>query len=252
RNTGLDAARGEIVAYIDDDAVADPHWLDYLVHTFGSTTHAAVGGPNIPPPGGAVADAVANAPGRPLHVLLTDTVAEHVPRCNLGCRRDALAAVGGFDPQFRAAGDDVDVCWKIQDAGWTIGFSPAAVVWHHRRASVRAYLRQQIGYGKAEALLERKWPEKYNAAGHATWSGRPAFGGGAEKRRAPRRWRVYYGVWGSGLFQRLYQPPLGTVDSLPLMPEWLLVALALGALSVVGLLWTPLLLLCLPLFVIAA
>jgi hypothetical protein len=165
-------------------------------------------------------------------------------------RREALEAVGGFDPQFRAAGDDVDVCWKIQAAGWTIGFSPAALVWHYRRASVRGYLRQQVGYGKAEALLERKWPEKYNAAGHAMWAGR-LYGTGAPAGLR-RRWRVYYGVWGSGLFQRLYQPPPGTIGSLPLMPEWLLVVLGLAGLSLLGLAWTPLLLVAVPLFVIAA
>src|SRR5207245_2021241 len=76
------------------------------------------------------------------------------------------------DPQFRVAGDDVDVCWQLQKRGWTLGFSPAAVVWHHRRDSVRAYWRQQRGYGRAEALLEAKWPEKYNSAGHLTWTGR--------------------------------------------------------------------------------
>ena len=49
---------------------------------------------------------------------------------------------------------------------------PAAVVWHHRRNSIGGYWRQQRGYGKAEALLERKWPEKHNTAGHIPWTGR--------------------------------------------------------------------------------
>jgi len=250
RNTGLAAARGEIVAYIDDDARPDPHWLDYLVQTFRTTSHAAVRGPNVPPPDGAVADAVAHAPGGPIHVLLTDTVAEHVPGCNMAFRRDALVAVGGFDPQFRAAGDDVDICWKIQQAGWTIGFNPAALVWHYRRGSIRAYLRQQVGYGKAEALLERKWPEKYNAAGHATWGGR-LYGNGVD-HGLRRRWHVYHGVWGSAPFQRLYQRRVGTVRSLPLMPEWILVVLALAALTLLGLVWTPLLVVSVPLLSAAA
>ncbi|MEJ7678557.1 MAG: glycosyltransferase family 2 protein [Segetibacter sp.] len=77
--------------------------------------------------------------------------------------------IGGFDPVYRAAGDDVDVCWRIQEAGYTIGFHPSALVWHHRRNSLEAYWKQQYGYGKAEALLESKWPEKYNGFGHLTW-----------------------------------------------------------------------------------
>jgi len=53
RNTGLRVATGEIVAYTDDDARPDPHWLTYLAAAFRRTPHAAIGGPNIPPPGDA-------------------------------------------------------------------------------------------------------------------------------------------------------------------------------------------------------
>src|SRR5919106_630592 len=75
RNEGLAAADGEIVAYIDDDAVPDPHWLRYLAATFVDSDHAGVGGPNVPPPDdGDVAACVANAPGGPVHVLLSDQV----------------------------------------------------------------------------------------------------------------------------------------------------------------------------------
>ncbi len=64
RNTGLAAATGDIVAYIDDDARPDPQWLTYLATTFLTTKHAGVGGPNIAPLGdGPIADCVANAPG---------------------------------------------------------------------------------------------------------------------------------------------------------------------------------------------
>jgi O-antigen biosynthesis protein len=62
RKTGLRAPTREIVAYIDDDAYSDPHWLRYLATTFLSTSHMAVGGPNLPPPGdGTIAEAVASA-----------------------------------------------------------------------------------------------------------------------------------------------------------------------------------------------
>src|SRR5438128_2631431 len=173
RNTGLAAATGEIVAYLDDDAYPDPHWLTYLAAAFLSTSHVGVGGPNIAPAGdGPIAECVARAPGGPVHVLVTDREAEHIPGCNMAFRTAYLEAVGGFDPRFRTAGDDVDVCWRLQDRGWTLGFHPAAVVWHHRRNSVRTYWRQQIGYGRAEAMLERKWPEKYNDVGHVRWTGR--------------------------------------------------------------------------------
>jgi len=105
--------------------------------------------------------AVAVSPGGPTHVLISDEVAEHIAGCNMAFRRDALMALGGFDPVYRAAGDDVDICWRFQDAGHAIGFSPAAIVWHFRRNTVRAYLKQQRGYGKAEALVYAKHPFRF-------------------------------------------------------------------------------------------
>jgi GT2 family glycosyltransferase len=250
RNTGMQAATGEIVAYIDDDARPDPHWLEYIASTFLGTNHVAVGGPNIAPEGdGLVAECVANAPGGPVHVLLSDSEAEHIPGCNMAFRRAALQEIGGFDPQYRVAGDDVDVCWRLRERGWTLGFSPAAVVWHHRRNAVRAYWRQQVGYGRAEAMLEREWPGKYNAAGHVTWIGR-IYGNGSTHGLGLGGGRIYGGTWGSAPFQPLYQPENGVLRSLPLMPEWFLVILALGAFSALGIAWPPLLL-ALPLLAIA-
>jgi GT2 family glycosyltransferase len=241
RNTGAEAATGEYIAYLDDDAWPDPHWLKHLVNTFQQGGFAAVGGPNIPPSDeSTVARCVAHSPGGPIHVLLDDVRAEHVPGCNLAVRRSDLDEIGGFDPRFRVAGDDVDLCWRLEERGLEIGFSPGAMVWHRRRDSVRGFLRQQRGYGRAEALLERKWPEKYNVAGHPTWAGRIYGYGGTLLLGG--RWRVYYGRWGQGLFQRLYEPPRGWAGALPLTPEWWLVLGALAALSVLAIAWTPLLL----------
>jgi O-antigen biosynthesis protein len=241
RNAGLAAATGEIVAYIDDDAYPDPHWLRYLAWRYLHSEFAAVGGPNIPPPGdGEVAECVANAPGGPVHVLVTDTVAEHIPGCNMSFRAERLRAVGGFDHGYRVAGDDVDACWRVQDAGGVIGFHPAAVVWHHRRNEIGTYWRQQQGYGKAEALLEQKWPERYNAMGHLRWTGR-LYGKGWTVALRRGAGSVYGGTWGTAAYQSLYDTGVGTLRSLPLMPEWFLLVAALAGLSVLGLAWRPLL-----------
>ncbi|MBA2627473.1 MAG: glycosyltransferase, partial [Gemmatimonadales bacterium] len=241
RNTGLRAATGEIVAYTDDDAFPGRHWLKYLAWTFATNDHVGVGGPNIAPgDDGLVADAVSKAPGGPIHVLLSDEEAEHIPGCNMAFRKQALEEIGGFDEQFRIAGDDVDLCWRLREAGGTIGFSPAAVVWHHRRTSVRAYWRQQRNYGRAEALLERKWPERYNGLGHVRWAGRIyGNGSGLAWSLKSRGGRIYQGVWGTAPFQSLYQPGAGLGSSLPLMPEWYLLIGALAAVAALGFAWTP-------------
>jgi GT2 family glycosyltransferase len=248
RNAGTAHATGEIVAFLDDDAYPDPDWLQYVAASLRANSHVGMGGPNIPPEDeGLVADCVAAAPGGPIHVLISDREAEHVPGCNMAFRKAALQEVGGFDERFRVAGDDVDVCWRLQEAGGTLGFSAGAVVMHRRRDSVGRYLRQQYGYGKAEALLERKWPSRYNRVGSSRWTGRiydsPAMGA-ATLRRA----MVRYGTWGSGLFQSVYEPAPGLFSGLLLAPEFLLLLAALGAVSALGVFWPPLLL-ALPLFV---
>lgn len=248
RNLGLHAGTGEIIAYLDDDARPEPDWLHRLAHTFNSRTYAAVGGPNIPPRGdGVVADCIAESPGGPIHVLVSDEVAEHIPGCNMAIRRDVLAEIDGFDPRFITAGDDVDICWRLQDVGHQIGFSASAVVWHYRRCSVGAYLKQQYGYGKAEGLLERKWPERYNRAGHLRWAGR-VYGRGASRDRPSRRAKVNYGRWGGRLFQSIYDPAQGSLGAALLaMPESYLVITALAGAAALGVLWPPLLLALVPL-----
>jgi GT2 family glycosyltransferase len=250
RNVGLSAARGEIVAYTDDDARPDPHWLAYLADTFASTSHGGVGGPNITPPDdGPVAQCIGNSPGNPTHVLLSGDEAEHIPGCNMAFRRVALEEIGGFDPCFRAAGDDVDLCWRLQRSGWTLGYSPGAMVWHHRRNSIRAYWRQQRSYGRAEAMLEMKWPEKYNAFGHAIWRGR-LYSHGLAQAQLFRRWRIYHGVWGSAPFQPILEATPNVLLALAAMPEWYVVVFALLGFSALGAIWSPLLL-ALPLLAIA-
>jgi glycosyltransferase involved in cell wall biosynthesis len=240
RNLGLKAATGQYVAYIDDDAYPDPHWLKYLSHSFLTTTHSGVGGPNLAPPdSGLVESCVDSSPGGPLHVLLTDDTAEHIPGCNMAFRREDLLAIGGFDVTYRVAGDDVDVCWRILQKGWTLGYHAAAVVWHRRRNSILGYLRQQRGYGKAEALLEAKWPEKYNGLGHVSWGGR-VYGNGVIHLLG-RRYRVYHGEWGSAPFQHLHDSPPHYLFCLCAMPEWWLVIGFLAVIGSLGLLWAPLL-----------
>ena len=221
RNRGLDAATGEIIAYIDDDARPDEHWLRFIAHALATSDHVGIGGPNIVPVDDPpLAQCVANSPGGPTHVLITDQLAEHIPGCNMAFRVDRLREVGGFDEQFRIAGDDVDVCWKLQARGWTLGFHPAAVVYHHRRTTLKAYWRQQLNYGRAEAMLEVKWPEKYNAIGHVGWRGR-LYGTGSWRGLGCFASRVYHGVWATAAFQPLCATE-SIVSVLPLLMARLL------------------------------
>jgi len=218
RNVGLEHATGEIVAYTDDDCFAEQDWLFHIVDVFRKGDYSAAGGSNLPPlDEGKVAQCVAAAPGAPNHVLLTPEEADHIPGCNMAFRTDVLREIGGFNPFFVTAGDDVDVCWRLHDRNYKIGFAPAAVVWHRRRSRIAAYLKQQRGYGEAEGRLELEHPDRFNSLGYATWRGV-----GAERREARLPLLgpvIYHGPFCSSGFQSLYERHIGLVAYLPEMIE---------------------------------
>jgi hypothetical protein len=134
-----------------------------------------------------------------------------------------------FDTQFDAAGDDVDFSWRMRDRGLELAYAPGAIAIHKRRATIRGYLRQQRGYGRAEGLLFRKYPRRsaaqdglYGSSGWlAAW-----FTAGP---------RVYYGAFGRGLFQTLYPgAALPLAAQLPLTWLWVDLSIAMivaGALN---------------------
>ncbi len=227
RNAGADEATGDILAFTDDDCEPDEDWLAGLAGAFANGWDAA-GGPNLPPwPADDAGAIVAAAPGAPSHVMLDDGEAEHLPGCNIAIRRAAYFDAGGFDPVFTTAGDDVNFCWRLREKGFRLGFAPTAFVWHHRRSSLRGYLRQQIGYGRAEALLIAKHPGRFTGTGDAKWEGFVYAGGPV---RAVEGAVIYHGPMGQAGYQgviRRMQPlrPLDPRFDRPLT-RWRLVFLS--------------------------
>jgi glycosyltransferase involved in cell wall biosynthesis len=219
RNAGIAAATGEIVAFTDSDCRVDEDWLYYLVGDLLKTDACAIGGHNFPPAEDDwVAHCVAVSPGGPAHVMLDDRYAEHIPGCNMAFWKWALEEIGGFDPRFRCAGDDVDVCWRLLQRGRKIAFSHAGFVWHYRRNSLPAYLKQQRGYGVAEAMLRHKHPEYFNSLGGMRWRGQ--IYNPSKLAGLFGRFVVYHGMFGSGLFQTLYTPEPGGLVAVPTSLEW--------------------------------
>jgi hypothetical protein len=143
-------------------------------------------------------------------------------------RRETLLGLGGFDPQFRQAGDDVDVCWRLLDADLTIGYAAGAMVWHHRRATVRAYARQQKGYGRSEAMVHFKHPQRCGL-GRSRWHGIIYGDGAVGLPLLPET--IYHGRFGTGLFQTIYRHNRYGMWSILMSLEWHLAAFFLLLLS---------------------
>lgn len=201
RNTGAQQATGEILVYTDDDCLPDHEWLVRLDRAFANPAIAAAGGPNLPPHARSAEEAIVNAaPGAPSHVLIDDTRAEHLPGCNFAVRRDVFYEIGGFNPAFRTAGDDVDFCWRLLDAKHELAFVPGAFVWHHRRATIFGFFKQQIGYGLAERLLIQHHPHRFSNRGEALWHGCVYSGGPI---RLNEDSIIYHGPMGQAGYQSI-------------------------------------------------
>jgi glycosyltransferase involved in cell wall biosynthesis len=202
RNAGFRAAENDLIAYLDADAYPINEWPYLLALGMDRDDVGGCGGPNIPPREDPVgAQAVAHAAGGPTHVLISDDRAEHIPGCNMAFWRQVLEEVDGFDPVYDAAGDDVDFCWRVIQRGWQIGYHPAAMVWHHRRAGFGAYARQQRGYGRAEALVQARHPDRFTSAGTARWRG-SIYNAFVPTILNPR---IYRGEFGAAAYQSVYR-----------------------------------------------
>ena len=142
RNLGVRSARGEVVAFCDDDAVPQPEWLEHLVAPFRDARVGGSGGrvddARHAPPTVAFQNGIVRLSGRQVRVR-AEPGDYNNPRgpwsnCVCGCscafRRAALDAIGGFDEFIEFAYDEVDVCLRLIRAGYAIAHAPRAVVLH--------------------------------------------------------------------------------------------------------------------------
>ena len=156
RNTGAQAAEGEWLAFCDADDVAAPTWLDALHrvrHDFdlvaGSIEVGRLNPPEIVLARG-TSQVEAELPVGPCRFL------PYALSCNLFVRRSTFASLGGFEEDL-PYDEDVDLSWRAQLAGLTLGMAPDATVHYRYRTSVRAVFRQMLNYGEVEALLYRRY-----------------------------------------------------------------------------------------------
>ena len=178
RNTGWRASSAPIVAFLDDDCVPRPGWLaDYLV-AFEDATVGGVGGTIEPLVDGFVADFI-TADGLVDHGRPpggdADADPTYLVTANAAFRRAALEAADGFEEGYRldrpgrtgriVAGEDVDLCWRIVEAGWTLKRSPGATVAHDHRVALDDLMRTYFRHGRARRELGRRHRGRGASAG---------------------------------------------------------------------------------------
>jgi len=176
RNAGLAATTAPLVAFVDSDCVPEPGWLGPLLAHFADPAVAAVA-PRI---GGRRATG-----GRPFERYESVRAPEdrgpveglvrprgriaYVPTAALLVRRDALVAVGGFDEALRF-GEDVDLVWRLVDAGWTVRYEPASRVRHDHRRTLGPLLARRLAYGTSAAPLARRHAHRVAPLQVSAWS----------------------------------------------------------------------------------
>jgi len=171
RNTGLAAVKGEIIAYIDDDAVADPEWLHYLLRPFEDPKVTATGGQTFAYKTEYLAERYLSATGYgnpaplafgtsknplwrffiylkdmfvPISIATEPTEVQAVFGLNCAFHISALRTIGGFDERMAFA-EDSEISTRLREQGARIIFEPQAII-HHRHREGVAYLIRQTYY----------------------------------------------------------------------------------------------------------
>jgi glycosyltransferase involved in cell wall biosynthesis len=168
RDHGALIAKGKILAFIDDDASPNAHWLEKIVPHFNNKNIVGIGGPGVTPPdvtwqeaasGWVSASPIGAGPYTYRFLPGIKQFVDDYPSMNLSVRKEDFEMVGGYDSNFWP-GEDTKLCLDlIQKTGKKIIYDPNVVVYHHRRPLWRGHLKQNGGFGLHRGFFARILPE---------------------------------------------------------------------------------------------
>ena len=148
RNYGASKAKGEYLAFADDDCLPDPNWLQALAHGFRESPHCICGGKTV--------NSLTENNYSTASQLLVDYLYEHYnPTQKIGAfflannfavLRERFQEMGGFDPTLRF-GEDRDFCHRWRSRGYSFVFAPDAVMYHAHSLTFFSFLRLHFLYG---------------------------------------------------------------------------------------------------------
>ena len=167
RKLGIEEAKGDIVAFLDDDAVPEPQWLAKAVRHFSRPEVGATGGPAVTPDsdsrlarlgGDVYASPLVSGPARFRYIPERFRSVDDLPSCNLLVRTSLLREIGGYSTRYWP-GEDTILCLEIVKRGKEIVYDPFAIVRHHRRPLFGPHLRQVGRYALHRGFFARRFPK---------------------------------------------------------------------------------------------
>ena len=176
RNTGLKLTGGEIVAFIDDDALPEPEWLEQIVAAFDDPAVGAAGGIVMDHTGTqpqyayVSGDRLGNvdwniAEARPEFCFPLSFTFPYVQGTNCAFRRSALIDIGGFDEEYEYYLEETDVCCRLVDSGWRVKQLNNAFV-HHKFLPSQIRNAQRVTQSFYEIIKSKIYFSLVNNHGH--------------------------------------------------------------------------------------
>lgn len=160
RNQGVTAASGELIAFTDSDCLPQAGWLAELVKGFDDPRVGGVGGVTRRADRGLMSE-YADEFNLLGHATDTEGKISIFPTANVCFRRDVLVEARLFDEHFtKPGGEDVELCYKIRALGYQLKLAEDALVLHHHRRTLRAFLKTMSNYGEGQYVLDVRWPER--------------------------------------------------------------------------------------------
>lgn len=174
RNAGLAEVTTPLVAFVDTDVDLVGGWLQPLLAHFDDPRVALVAPRVVSSTGDSILARyeTARSPldlGEQAARIAAGSRVSYAPAAAIVVRTDALRAIGGFDESLRT-GEDVDMVWRLVEAGHRCRYEPASTVNHRPRTTLAAWTRQRIGYGRSAAALDRKHPGAVAPLRMSGWS----------------------------------------------------------------------------------